>query len=246
MSSEFARVTSVEALKDFRADLCTFGERARDGLSSVQMAVQRTADWIEGQEKSWQREVRALGGGRQPGPRRAGPPQDDPHRRPHPRLHRAGRHPPGRDAPPGRGRAEAAQACAAGCRPSGARWTSTRARPGNSPASSKGEQPRALALLQQKIEALEAYARLDCAADYNVGRGPGDLPWTSPPTAPACTTSLKDLAVRWQEVQDGWDDPVRREFEEGHWAMLEVRVLAALRAMDQLATIMTQARHDCS
>lgn len=57
---------------------------------------------------------------------------------------------------------------------------------------------------------------------------------------------LKDLGVRWQEVRAVWDDAVRREFEEGHWAALEARVLAALRAMDQLATVMAQARHDCS
>ena len=57
---------------------------------------------------------------------------------------------------------------------------------------------------------------------------------------------LKELRARWQEVRDAWDDPVRKEFEEGHWVALEARVLAALRAMDQLATVMTQARHDCS
>ena len=57
---------------------------------------------------------------------------------------------------------------------------------------------------------------------------------------------LKDLRARWQEVQDVWDDPVRKDFEEGHWAALEAHVTAALRAMDQLAAVMTQARHDCS
>jgi hypothetical protein len=57
---------------------------------------------------------------------------------------------------------------------------------------------------------------------------------------------LKDLRARWQQVQDVWDDPVRKEFEEGHWAALEAHVQTALRAMDQLASAMTQARHDCS
>ena len=57
---------------------------------------------------------------------------------------------------------------------------------------------------------------------------------------------LKDLRARWQQVQDIWNDPVRKEFEEGHWAELEARVTAALRAMDQLATVMTQVRHECS
>jgi hypothetical protein len=57
---------------------------------------------------------------------------------------------------------------------------------------------------------------------------------------------LKDLNGRWQELRDIWDDPVRQEFEEGHWAALEARVLSALRAMEQLATVMTQVRHECS
>jgi len=56
--SEFARVTSIEELTEFRADLCTFGERAQEGLSSVQMAIQRTLEWLDGQDKYWQREVR--------------------------------------------------------------------------------------------------------------------------------------------------------------------------------------------
>ena len=38
----------------------------------------------------------------------------------------------------------------------------------------------------------------------------------------------------------------RREFEEGHWEALEAHVQAALRAMDQLSTVMVQVRHDCS
>jgi hypothetical protein len=39
---------------------------------------------------------------------------------------------------------------------------------------------------------------------------------------------------------------VRREFEKTHWTALEERVRIALRAMDQLAPILTQVRHDCS
>jgi hypothetical protein len=57
---------------------------------------------------------------------------------------------------------------------------------------------------------------------------------------------LKDLRARWQEVAAGWDDAVRRQFEDGHWAALEARVQAALRAMEQLAVVMAQVRHDCS
>ena len=57
---------------------------------------------------------------------------------------------------------------------------------------------------------------------------------------------LKDLRGRWVSLKDIWDDAVRQEFEENHWDVLEARVQAALRAMDQLSTVMTQVRHECS
>ncbi len=57
---------------------------------------------------------------------------------------------------------------------------------------------------------------------------------------------LKDLRGRWLNLQDVWNDPVRQRFEEEHWATLEARVQTALRAMEQLATVMTQVRHECS
>jgi len=57
---------------------------------------------------------------------------------------------------------------------------------------------------------------------------------------------LKDLNVRWQELHSIWDDPVRKEFEETYWLPMEAQVHTALRAMDQLAAIMTRVRHDCS
>ncbi len=57
---------------------------------------------------------------------------------------------------------------------------------------------------------------------------------------------LKTLAVRWADLKGIWDDSIRREFEEQHWEALEARVQAALRAMDQLSTVMVQVRHDCS
>ena len=57
---------------------------------------------------------------------------------------------------------------------------------------------------------------------------------------------MKDLNVLWQELHGIWDDPVRREFDETFWSPLAAQVQAALRAMDQLATVMTHVRHDCS
>jgi hypothetical protein len=56
--SDSARVASIEALKDFRTDLCTFGERTKETLAGVQTTVQRTLEWLEEQVPHWQHEVR--------------------------------------------------------------------------------------------------------------------------------------------------------------------------------------------
>jgi hypothetical protein len=57
---------------------------------------------------------------------------------------------------------------------------------------------------------------------------------------------FKDLNLRWLKVQSEWTDLVRKEFEETHWFTLDQRVQAALRAMDHMANVLTQVRHDCS
>ncbi len=56
--SDSARVASIEALKDFRTDLCTFGAHTRETLAGVQTTVQRTLEWLEEQVPHWQQEVR--------------------------------------------------------------------------------------------------------------------------------------------------------------------------------------------
>jgi hypothetical protein len=57
---------------------------------------------------------------------------------------------------------------------------------------------------------------------------------------------MKDLTVLWVELIREWNDPVRREFEETHWAELQARVQAALRAMDRMDHVIRQTRQDCS
>ncbi len=158
MSSEFARVTSIEALKDFRADLCTFGQRAADGLSAVQMAAQRLLDWIEEQEKSWQREVRrweeAVNQARAELARR--------------KIIRIGDRAPDcteqedilRAALHRLDESEEKLRKTRRWLPSFRRALDEYQGPARQLAGFlEGEQPRALALLQQKIDALEAYAR---------------------------------------------------------------------------------------
>ena len=159
MSGEFAHVTSVEALRDFRADLCTFCQRAQDGLASVQAQAQRMLDWIDDQEKSWQRELRrweeAVNQARAELARR--------------KMVRIGDRAPDtteqedilRAALHRRDEAEEKLHRTRRCLPAFRRAVDEYQGPARQLSGFlEGEQPRALAWLQQKIDALEAYARL--------------------------------------------------------------------------------------
>jgi hypothetical protein len=57
--------------------------------------------------------------------------------------------------------------------------------------------------------------------------------------------SLKVLTFRWEAARDGWDDLAGREFEEVHVEPIAPQVQAAVRAIDRLAAVISQMRHDC-
>jgi hypothetical protein len=57
--SESANVTSIEAIKDFRASLCRFGEDVRNALGEVEMEIRRALDWILHQQPAfWQMQIK--------------------------------------------------------------------------------------------------------------------------------------------------------------------------------------------
>ena len=58
--------------------------------------------------------------------------------------------------------------------------------------------------------------------------------------------ALKTLRLLWEETRAGWSDAVSRDFEANHWATLETRVVAALRAMDRLAPVLMRAKRECT
>jgi hypothetical protein len=58
MSSPSARVTSIDALRDFRAGLCKFGLTAREALCVTDLEIRRFLDWLDTQQKYWKHEVR--------------------------------------------------------------------------------------------------------------------------------------------------------------------------------------------
>jgi hypothetical protein len=57
--------------------------------------------------------------------------------------------------------------------------------------------------------------------------------------------SLKDLRIRWEEVQRGWDDPVSKDFDENIYQPLVQQAQAVIRGMDRLGGIMHQMQAEC-
>jgi hypothetical protein len=56
---------------------------------------------------------------------------------------------------------------------------------------------------------------------------------------------LKVLNVRWEAARDGWDDMAGREFEKNHFEPIAPQVQATVRAIDRLAAVINQMRHEC-
>ncbi|HEY1378053.1 MAG TPA: hypothetical protein VGF55_14730 [Gemmataceae bacterium] len=57
--------------------------------------------------------------------------------------------------------------------------------------------------------------------------------------------ALKVLTVRWEDTRTGWDDAAGREYEERHIEPIAPCVTAAVRAIDRLAAVIGQMRHEC-
>ncbi|HLW67302.1 MAG TPA: hypothetical protein VKS79_18450 [Gemmataceae bacterium] len=56
---------------------------------------------------------------------------------------------------------------------------------------------------------------------------------------------LKDLRVKWEELETKWNDPVRKDFEKEVWEPLLTQAQRAIRAMDRLSQIMMQMQNEC-
>jgi hypothetical protein len=57
--------------------------------------------------------------------------------------------------------------------------------------------------------------------------------------------AVKDLMLRWSETRAGWDDAQAEEFEKTVLANLPADLRAAASAMDQMSSLLHQARRDC-
>lgn len=53
-----ARITSIQALEAFRAEFAEFLVDAQDALTGVEMEIRRAEAWLQDQQKHWQAEIR--------------------------------------------------------------------------------------------------------------------------------------------------------------------------------------------
>lgn len=53
-----ARVRSIESLVDFKGALCTFAAGAKEALSAAAMEIRRVENWLDEQHEHWQAAVR--------------------------------------------------------------------------------------------------------------------------------------------------------------------------------------------
>jgi hypothetical protein len=58
-----ARVTSIDALKDFRTALCEFGVEAQEALAGADADIRRAEEWLRAQMEYWRRQARDRGEG---------------------------------------------------------------------------------------------------------------------------------------------------------------------------------------
>jgi hypothetical protein len=59
--SESAQVSSIDALRQFRAKLCEFGVDALESLAAVELEIRHVEDWLRERVKFWQLQMRDRG-----------------------------------------------------------------------------------------------------------------------------------------------------------------------------------------
>ncbi len=58
--------------------------------------------------------------------------------------------------------------------------------------------------------------------------------------------AMRDLLARWEEAKAAWDDPNTRAFELRFVEPLQAELKAASAAMSEMASLLEQARRDCT
>ena len=58
--------------------------------------------------------------------------------------------------------------------------------------------------------------------------------------------AMKDLTDKWQDVRMNWNDARSEAIEKEFLAQLDADMRGACSAMDQMAILLQNIRHDCS
>ncbi|VTR96746.1 hypothetical protein [Tuwongella immobilis] len=58
-------------------------------------------------------------------------------------------------------------------------------------------------------------------------------------------SALKTVRHQWDAFEESWQDPMRQDFEEQIWEPLNRMSVDTLQAIDQLAQIFAEMRHEC-
>jgi hypothetical protein len=248
-----ARVNSIDLLRDFRAALASFKAEGQDALTANALDIRRALDWLTERRAFWARAVRDCE-------------EEVTHAKAD--LHRKQVLHPG-DRPPdctqeikalkrAQARLEHAENQVEKCK----RWEPTLQRAADEyegPARAladllEGDLPKSLNLLDRLVATLEEYLAVAPRPSNSLpspgfaGEG-GTFGRTHPMTLTTgrakLVESLKVLAVRWEAARDGWDDQAGRDFEEKHVEPIAPQVQAAVRAIDRLAAVIYQMRHEC-
>jgi hypothetical protein len=59
-------------------------------------------------------------------------------------------------------------------------------------------------------------------------------------------SAFKTVREHWEEAKTQWNDPVRDEFEEHYWNVLEAQVRSALRGIERLVPTLVKMRQECA
>ncbi len=247
-----ARVTSLDLLRDFHAALATFKADGQDALTAVAIDIRRAFDWLAERKQFWTRAVRDC--------------QDEVTEAKAALFRKQVLHPGDRQPDctqeikalkKAQARLAHAEEQVERCR----RWEPALRRAAEEyegPARQlagllEADLPKALGLLERLVVALEEYVAL---APRPVSSLPsplgGEGRTINKPTTMTLSTgraklveTLKVLSVRWEEARAGWDDASGREFEDHYVAPIAPHVQAAVRAIDRLAAVIGQMRHEC-
>ncbi len=176
--AETARVTSIDALRDLRAALCDFALESREALCATELEIRHTLDWLHDQAKYWQRQVRLRG-------EELVRAKAELYRRKHSDADRRGTTEPEIVYEKARRRLAEAETKLENTR----RWAAALPQAiaeYEGPARQLGgmleaDLSRGLALLDRKVEALEAYVATTTGQPAE--ELPGGSPATEPPTA---------------------------------------------------------------